>query len=243
MSLNCMEGKDFIVWIRIQAPLKPFLLSSSFCQRIHPKTLPSISRSGRQILLSINFPKNSRIVSQCSGHQFWHFKTTVIELLCINVYPFSFIDRNWIGWQLYNKFWSWLGLCDRFPCAGFQWVFLRTFLWCICWCHSQCEPTKLFGLETMIRSWCQCNNVLRDHRVSHPRLGQSSYLNESTLSVEMLWSFENECILGVLSAWPQILPQVSLCWLCWALRFGVSVGTLSRHHQRFPDHTFGIIQI
>ena len=35
------------------------------------------------------------------------------------------------------------------------------------------------------------------------------------------------------------LQQAHLCRWCWTLRCGVSVGTLSRYHQSFTDHTFG----
>ena len=87
-----------------------------------------------------------------------------------------------------------------------QWVFLLTFLWRNCGYHSQCEPMRLFGLQTIIQSFFQCKNVLREDRVSHPRLGRSSYLNESTLSVGMLWGFEAECTLDMLSEKSQILP-------------------------------------
>ena len=53
MSLNGSEVQEFIGWIRIQEVLKPFLLSSSCCQRIHPSTdfpLQNISKLYLQFL-------------------------------------------------------------------------------------------------------------------------------------------------------------------------------------------------
>ena len=142
MSLNCSEVQEFIGQIKIQAVLKPFLLSSSFCQRVHPstdcplqnqQTLPSTSRSSRQTYHSIIFSRNGRVMLQCSGYEFWHCKTTVIEWLCISVYPYPFMDRYIIGRQIHNQFRSWLSLCHTSSCVYEQLnVCNRNFFWRFC---------------------------------------------------------------------------------------------------------------
>ena len=117
-------------------------------------------------------------MSQC-----WHFKTTMIEWLWVNVYPFSFTKRH-IDRRIHNRSWLWLTLTHKFPCADEQFnVLSGCFFWLFCdvfvdTIHNA-NPWNCSVLKQMIRSWYQCNNVLREDKVAHPRLDRSSYLNES----------------------------------------------------------------
>ena len=88
--------------ITIQAVLKPFIPSSSLCQRIRP------------------------------GHEFWHVKTTTIQCLWINDYPFSFTNRH-TDRRIHNRIRFWYSFCHKFPCADEQLNVLNgCFFWRFC---------------------------------------------------------------------------------------------------------------
>ena len=133
---------EFIQGKRIQAILKPLLLSSSLCQRIHPSIdcpLQSITKLFLQFLdqivksyCSAFFSRNWRVMSQRSGHEFWHFKTTTIERLWINVYELSFRNGNIDIW-IHSRSWLWFSLCHKFPCDdGRVNILTWYFLWRFC---------------------------------------------------------------------------------------------------------------
>ena len=78
------------------------------------------------------FSKNWGIMSQCSGHEFWHFKTTMIEWLWFNVYPLSFANSH-VDRRIHNLFRSWFSFCHTFPCTDGQFNFLSGyFFWRFC---------------------------------------------------------------------------------------------------------------
>ena len=57
----------------------------------------------------------------------------MIDWFGINVYTYSFIDRNIIGRQMHDKFWSCLSLCNKSPCAYVHVnAFKGHFLWRFC---------------------------------------------------------------------------------------------------------------
>ena len=90
--------------IRVQAKLKPFLLSSFLL----PRSISNLNWTVRrypticQVVKShssIIFSMNCVIMSQQSDVKFWHFKTTLTEFSRFNVYPFSFPIRSGHGRQ------------------------------------------------------------------------------------------------------------------------------------------------
>ena len=115
----------------------------------------------------------------------------VFELMSIQILS---LIRTWLDDEFSTVFGRVSAFATSRPVLAFSWTLSMeissdvsvSFLLI----HSQYEPMKLFGLWTMIRSWYQRNNVLREDTVWHPRLGRSSYLNDSTLSVGVLWGFE-----------------------------------------------------
>ena len=82
---------------------------------------------------SIIFSRNGSIMSQESDHEFWYSKTTLTACCWIDVYPNSFVDRNIIGRQIHNRFWSWPSFCSRSPRAYVQLnAFNGHFFWRFC---------------------------------------------------------------------------------------------------------------
>ena len=200
--LNILElpGSTRIYWMDKDTSN---ILSSSLCQRIHP----SVDYTFLQFLdyCSVFFSRNCEFMPQCSGHEFWHCKTTTIERLSINVYPFSFTKRH-IDRRIHNRFRFLFRICHRFLCADEQFnVLCRYFFWRFCdvfvdtihnanpWnCsvfkrgfnHGINAITSFVKIEFHIQDWA-------DFRIR---------TNESTLSVGLCSSLEVVCVLNMLSA-------------------------------------------
>ena len=225
-------------------------------------------------------------MSQCSGHEFWHFKKTTIELLWITVYPFSFTKRH-IDRRIHNIFRFWFSLCHKFPCADEQFNVLSGCFFCrFCdvfvdtihnanpwncsvfqqWFDHDINATTPFvRIEFHIQDWADlriwtnppsrsgCFEILRlcvfstrclhNHRSFLNCDEELSFLN--LLKERSIFAkFRQFLIFRKFCEFLEIiLQQVSLCRRCWALRCGVTVGTLSRCYQRFTDLTFSIIWI
>ena len=97
-----------------------------------------------------------------------------------------------------------------------------------------CEVSRLSVSSTCclhnLRSFSNCDEEL-------------SYLN-LLYETSIFAKFRQFLIFGKFCEFLEIiLQQVSLCRWCWALRRGVSVGTLSRYHQRSTDLAESIIWI
>ena len=138
------ESTSWMSWIarntiRVQAVLKPFHRSSSFCKEADPSFSWPV-RSTRKPWLeqfcqvvksysSIIFSINCIIMSWHSDLKFGHFQTTLTEFSCFNVYPFSFTMRNGLWRQHWIGLWSWCSLRDRFPCTSVINTCHRNFFW------------------------------------------------------------------------------------------------------------------
>ena len=200
MSLNCSEIQEVFRWVRVQAILKIFLLSSSVCQEANA---------------SSNWPVRGAV-------KFWpKFWCQVVKSYCSTFFDSSCRSNLIINFDTPRQ--SWLnipgsisihfrstcgidtgddvkvgvgrGLAFATGCLvhlsqRLQQESLLSFRLRICWCHSRHEPNNKFCHEIRIRSWSRHRNVLDDNRPSPPGLDRSSCFHGSTLSPRMIHHFD-----------------------------------------------------